>query len=73
MAPPNPAACKLFRMVRPTDVGRGLAPTSATERGANSRARRYVLMDCVVRLHAIHYRAIHASFVLSVMYDESAL
>src|SRR6185436_11914784 len=50
MGPANPHVRKLFRMVRPTDEGRGLAPTSATERGANKRSRRYVLIESVVRL-----------------------
>src|SRR6185436_11374167 len=50
MGPANPHVRKLFRMVRPTDDGRGLAPTSATERGANRRSRRYVLIESVGRL-----------------------
>src|SRR5215472_14976306 len=44
MRPANPAALRFRMTARPGEVGRGLAPTTATERGEKSRSSRYVDM-----------------------------
>ena len=40
IGPSKPASRRFFRIIRPTDAGRGLAPTSAIVRGASSLSRR---------------------------------
>jgi hypothetical protein len=38
----NPALRRFLKTARPADVSRGLAPTTAMDRGENSLSRRYV-------------------------------
>jgi hypothetical protein len=40
----KPALRRFLKTARPTDVSRGLAPTTATDRGENSLSSRYVDM-----------------------------
>src|SRR5262249_12502548 len=39
VSPANPSAHRLRRIAAPSDDARGLPPTSATQRGANTRSR----------------------------------
>ena len=47
--PFEPGAAKISQNRPPADVSRGLAPTTATDRGENSLSRRYVDMGRSIR------------------------